>query len=111
MWIFDDDDDDDNEEEVFSPRFTECRQKEYDDDDDDERKSFNVDLLCRFPVEEDEKEKVPIAEREDIKFGRIDNIFFCLPKCFGEFGRQPWEMTGIAISPFHSNCVKTEKKK
>ena len=89
MWIFDDDDDDDNEEEVFSPRFTECRQKEEyddDDDDDDERKSFNVDLLCRFPVEEDEKEKVPIAEREDIKFGRIDNIFFCLPKCFDEFG-------------------------
>ena len=68
VWIFDDDDDDDAEVQGLSK----CRREE------EEREIFAVGLLSRFPVEgwEEEEEKAPVAEREDVKFGRIDNFIF-----------------------------------
>ena len=68
VWIFDDDDDDDDEVQGLSK----CRREE------EERETFVVGLLSRFPVEgwEEEEEKAPVAEREDVKFGRIDNFIF-----------------------------------
>ena len=68
VWIFDDDDDEDAEVQGLSK----CRREE------EERETFAVGLLSRFPVEgwEEEEEKAPVAEREDVKFGRIDNFIF-----------------------------------
>jgi hypothetical protein len=73
VWIFDDDNDDDHD---FSSRFRACRRgKEV----EEEREIFIVGLLCLFHAGEEEvEEKAPVPEREDIKVGRIDNIFFVL---------------------------------
>jgi hypothetical protein len=75
VWIFDDDNDDDHD---FSSRFRACRRGE---EVEEEREIFIVGLLCFFHAGEEEEEveeKAPVPEREDIKVGRIDNIFFVL---------------------------------
>ena len=75
MWIFDDDNDDDHD---FSSRFRACRRGE---EVEEEREIFIVGFLCLFHAGEEEEEveeKAPVPEREDIKVGRIDNIFFVL---------------------------------
>ena len=73
MWIFDDDNDDHLD---FSTRFRACRRGE---EVEEEREIFILGLLCFFHAGEEEEEveeKAPVPEREDIKVGRIDNIFF-----------------------------------